>query len=180
MHRYNRQQDAGGLRIRSSGERRATMDEFRRRRPMPRTPSAWSGSMANRRMKHVRQTCGFGPRESPGLNSHDTQCFPGQTKTAAPVRGRAVSGPWYHPTSQPHTGWLPPSPAARGKCHWGDPITGVVPPPPTAPDGGSERSSEVFFAGVPGSALQLPRFSGPFPPGTHPRQGFNLQMCRLR
>src|SRR4051794_20020434 len=30
----------------------------------------------------------------------------------------------------------------------------------------SERSSEVFFAGVPGPALQRPRFSGPFQPVT--------------
>lgn len=104
----------------------------------------------------------------------------GKQKTAAPVRGRAVSGPWYHPTSQPRTGRLPLSPAARGRRHWGDPVTGVFPPPPTTPSGGSGRSSEVFFAGVPGPALQLPRFSGPFPPGTHPRQGFILQLCPLR
>ncbi len=30
------------------------------------------------------------------------------------------------------------------------------------------RGSEVFFAGVPGPASQLPRFSVPFPPGTRP------------
>ena len=128
-------------------------------------------------MQHWRYTIGSGPRESPWLSSHDTQRFPGQTKTAAPVRGRAVSGPWYHPTSQPRTGRLPCSPVARGKCHWGDPVTGVCPPPPTAPSGGSGRSSEVFFAGVPGSALQLPRFSGPFPPDTRPRQCFALLLC---
>lgn len=152
-------------------------DEFRRQWPTPRTPGAWSVRKVRGSMKHERRRSGSGPRESPGLNSHDTQRFPGQTKTAAPVRGRAVSGPWYHPTSQPHTGWLPCSPMARGKRHWGDPVTGVVPPPPTAPSGGSGRSSEVFFAGVPGPALQRPRFSGPFPPGTRPRRGFTLRLC---
>jgi hypothetical protein len=40
----------------------------------------------------------------------------------------------------------------------------------------SERSSEVFFAGVPGPASQRPRFSGPFAPGTRPRRGFGLRL----
>ena len=40
----------------------------------------------------------------------------------------------------------------------------------------SERSSEVLFAGVPGPALQLPRFSGPLAPGTRPRHRFGLRL----
>ncbi len=40
----------------------------------------------------------------------------------------------------------------------------------------SERSSEVLFAGVPGPASQLSRFSGPLPPGTRPRHRFGLRL----
>ena len=180
MHRFSRPRLADGLRIRSSGQEKPMMDEFRRLRPTPRTPSAWSDGAVSERKRKRRDSGGSGPRESPGRNCHDTQRFPGQRKTAAPVRGRAVSGPWYHPTLQPHTGRLPYSPVDRGGYHGGDPVTGVFPPPPTTPDGGSGRSSEVFFAGVPGPALQQSRFSGPFPPGTRPRQGFTLRLCRVR
>jgi hypothetical protein len=35
----------------------------------------------------------------------------------------------------------------------------------------------VFFAGIPGSASQRPRFSDPFQPVTRPRHGFGIRMC---
>jgi hypothetical protein len=49
----------------------------------------------------------------------DTRVWPGfsasaawQQKTAAPVKGRAVSSSWYHPTSRPRE-TRPPLPARR-------------------------------------------------------------------
>jgi hypothetical protein len=97
------------------------------------------------------------------------------------VRGRAVSGPWYHPTSRPRGGRLCPH-GACARC--GGSITGAG-SPGWAPAAaycdaslrvGSGRSSEVLFAGGPGPALQLPRFSGPLAPGTRPRRRFGLRL----
>ena len=42
----------------------------------------------------------------------DTRIDQGTPQTAAPVRGRAVSGSWYHPTSRPHRK-RPPQSAQR-------------------------------------------------------------------
>ena len=124
-------------------------------------------------------------------SSRDTRDWPGHgasaeghEKTAAPVRGRAVSGSWYHPTLRPHRK-RPPQPARRDNARCGSSVTEPIrpagrPPPPTEADGHhacSERSSKVFFAGIPGPASQRPRFSCPFPPVTRPRHGFGMQLC---
>ena len=97
----------------------------------------------------------------------------GTKKPPIPGWGRAVSGSWYHPTS--------PSPVATASlctarrsamqrpCNGSRSARLSHPSPPTEPGvlpSCSERSSAVFFAGVPGPALQQPRFSAPFPPGT--------------
>lgn len=59
----------------------------------------------------------------------------GTKKPPPPDRGRAVSGPWYHPTSRFHAR-KPPRPARRGEARCGGSVTGAGcpagrPPPPT-------------------------------------------------
>lgn len=107
-----------------------------------------------------------GAQKTPPPRSGDERC---QARGTTPLRGQRVAV-----RLLPH--------GAYTRC--GDSLTGAGSPwraPAAAYCGaigaGSERSSEVLFAGVPGPASQQPRFSGPLPPDTCPRLGFDLNLC---
>jgi hypothetical protein len=64
---------------------------------------------------------------TPGIDRGKELAAKGTKKTAAPVRGRAVSSSWYHPTSRPHRK-RPPQSARRDDARCGSSITGADSP----------------------------------------------------